>query len=337
MKISASIYSNKTKPLTELVKELDNLAVDMLHVDCNDDVSVFKDIEQIRQLTDLPIDLHIITPTPEKYFDLLIKNPVYAVTFQYENVNTFFSVPDEITAKKGISIVTKTNIEILEAFKNYFDFFLIMTTTPGMSGGAFDKQNFKTIRQCKNRYPSKSIHVDGGVNNEIAFVLRNMGVSAVVSGSYLVNAENGGMGKALYNLRKSFAYSHILVSDIMLELSELPVILSNEINLPTVLKIIEQYKFGFVLVTDTNGLLQGIITNADVRKALIKNINNLNNIPATDLLNTSPAKISEQVTISQMLNYLEQLPFSALFLPVVNNNNQLTGAITFTNLIKGEL
>lgn len=321
--------------MVDLVKELDHIAVDLLHIDCNDEMSVFDDILKIRSITDLPIDLHIITSTPENYFSKLKEVYVEYVTFQFENVGKPFKIPSDIKSKKGISIVTKTSLNVLKDLTNDFDFFLLMTTIPGKSGGTFDKHNFKIIRQCKSLFPSKPIHVDGGVNNEVAFVLRNMGVSAVVSGSYLVNAE--GIGKALHNLRKPTAQSHTLVGDIMIERNELPVLKQEEINLKTVLQKIEEYKLGFLLVEDQNELLVGVITNADVRKALIKNIGNLNNVNPADLVNINPAMTGNYNSITDMLNYLETLPFSALFLPVVDKNKTLVGAVTFTNLIKGAL
>ena len=36
MKISASLYSNKTKKIETLTEELDSVNIDMLHVDFND-------------------------------------------------------------------------------------------------------------------------------------------------------------------------------------------------------------------------------------------------------------------------------------------------------------
>ena len=74
MKISASIYSDKKRPLKEVIEDLVQHQVDLLHVDCNDDLTVFDDIQQIRQWCNLPIDLHIITEEPDKYFDLLKSN-----------------------------------------------------------------------------------------------------------------------------------------------------------------------------------------------------------------------------------------------------------------------
>ena len=39
MKISASIYSNKTQDLPEVIKDLDEHQIDFFHVDCNDDLA----------------------------------------------------------------------------------------------------------------------------------------------------------------------------------------------------------------------------------------------------------------------------------------------------------
>ncbi|MFN5417754.1 MAG: hypothetical protein ACK5B9_11910, partial [Flavobacteriia bacterium] len=186
MKISASIYSDKKRVLRETILDLVDHHVDLLHVDCNDDLKVFEDIKQIREWTKIPIDLHIITDTPEKYFPYLIETPVEFVTFQFENLTQKLEIPSEITGKKGLAIITPTSIEAFDSYSN-FDFILIMATIPGQSGGVFDAVNFTKIRSFKQKYPAKAIHVDGGVNAEVSFILRNMGVDSSVSGSYLFN------------------------------------------------------------------------------------------------------------------------------------------------------
>lgn len=146
MKISASIYSDKKRSLKEVIQDLENHQVDLLHVDCNDDPSVFDDIAQIRQWTSIPIDLHLITSTPKNYFDLLIQNPVDYLTFQLEDLTEKPEFPKEISGKKGIAITTPTPIEAFEEYSD-FHFILIMATVPGQSGGAFDKINFDKIRR----------------------------------------------------------------------------------------------------------------------------------------------------------------------------------------------
>ena len=197
MKISASIYSDKKRPLEEVIQDLMEHQVDLLHVDCNDDLSVFDDIQRVRELCDIPIDLHIITEYPSKYYELLIENPVEYVTFQHEDLKEPLNIPSEVTGKKGIAVITPTPVTIFENYAD-FDFILIMATIPGQSGGKFDTVNFGKIRKFRNLYPSKSIHVDGGVNGEVSFILRNMGVTSSVSGSYLFNASS--IGHALMNL-----------------------------------------------------------------------------------------------------------------------------------------
>jgi pentose-5-phosphate-3-epimerase len=86
MKISASIYSDKKRKLKEVIEDLVQHQVELLHVDCNDDLSVFEDIKQIRTWCNLPIDLHIITENPSKYYSLLEENPVEYLTFQFEDL-----------------------------------------------------------------------------------------------------------------------------------------------------------------------------------------------------------------------------------------------------------
>lgn len=67
MKISASIYSDKQRSLEEIIRDLDAHQVDLFHVDCNDDPSVFQDIERIRKISKTKIDLHLITANPSAY------------------------------------------------------------------------------------------------------------------------------------------------------------------------------------------------------------------------------------------------------------------------------
>ncbi|MGZ4060082.1 MAG: hypothetical protein ACXVPU_13695, partial [Bacteroidia bacterium] len=153
MKISASVYSNKTKSLESLVKELDVFNVDFIHIDCNDDLSVFDDIEAIQKISKTPIDLHIISSEPEKFYPGLLKLNVDFVTFQFENLRSPLQIPKDIKSKLGLAIISPTPITVFEQYKEVMDFILFMTTTPGQSGGLFNKENFKKIREFKKGYP----------------------------------------------------------------------------------------------------------------------------------------------------------------------------------------
>ncbi len=334
MKISASIYSDKNRPLEAVILDLIEHQVDLLHVDCNDNLQVFEDIKKIRTLCSIPIDLHIISNEPEKYFPYLMENPVEYLTFQYEQLKERLEIPKEIKGKKGLAIITPTSIDVFDAYSD-FDFILIMATVPGHSGGVFDKVNFSKIRQFRKKYPTKSIHVDGGVNGEVSFILRNMGVSSSVSGSYLFSGPS--IGHALMNLTKRDIESHFHVKDFMIPIQESPVVKTEQLNLQNVLQTIEKGNLGFCLIVDQNGFFSGLISSADIRKTLLRHLDNLNLIAPEEMINRSPVTVNEENTVVEMLQIIKRCDFPVMYLPVVDKEGKASGIVNFVHLIKGEL
>ncbi|MFO8025512.1 CBS domain-containing protein [Thiohalophilus sp.] len=335
MKISASIYSNKRKELKDIVAELDAHGTDFFHIDCNDDPGVFDDIAEIRKLSTTPIDLHIITSDPTRYYDLIAAQPVDAVCFQYEPLQQELNIPANINARVGLAISSNTDIDVFAPYAQQLDFILIMATTPGQSGGTFDKHNFRKIRQFRQRFPKTRIHVDGGVNHEVSFILRNMGVYAAVSGSYLMNSDS--IGAAMLNLKTHDVGSHYLVGDFMRQLDETPILRPHELSVRNILQSIEDHKLGFTLLVDKQGALQGMITNADVRKGMLKHVDNLNALEVADMINPSPAVARDDFTVQELISYIQEQSFPVNYLPVVNSKHEVTGSVTFFNLVKGEV
>lgn len=334
MKISASIYSDRSRPLKEVIMDLVDHKVDLLHVDCNDDLSVFDDIEQIRSWTDTPIDLHIISETPEKYHSLLLQHPVEFVTFQYEQLPKGYQMPVEIPGKRGLSIITPTPVSVFEEYAT-FDFILIMATIPGQSGGSFDSVNFSKIRTFRNSFPGKEIHVDGGVNGEVSFILRNMGVASSVSGSYLFKGPS--IGNALMDLTKREMTSQFHIKDFMIPFHESPILMEKDMSVGKALQVVEDGKLGFCLVCGENQELIGLISNADIRKGFLKNVQDFNRLQVEELINRNPTKLKGTQTVSDMMQIVRESTFPISYLPVVNETNQAVGIVTFVNLIKGEL
>jgi len=335
MKISASVYSSTSQSLPEIIRDLDVHGADLFHIDCNDDIRVFDDIAEIKKLSKTPIDLHIISADPEKYFAKAAELDVDYLTFQYENLKTRLNVPDNIKAKLGLAITSATDISVFADYAGQFDFILFMTTTPGQSGGVFDKANFKKIHEFRQRFPNKNIHVDGGVNGEVSFILRNMGVYSSVSGSYLMNSES--MGAAMLNLKTHEVDSHFQVKDFMRTVDELPLLKKKDRSVTGILRSIEEYDVGFTILIDDDGKLEGIVTNADVRKGLLKHTDDLNKVSVADITNANPVKANENFSVMELLRFIKQQSFAISYLPVVDDTNKVTGAVTFFNLIKGEL
>lgn len=334
MKISASVYSDKNRPLKNVIKDLVGHQIDLLHIDCNDDIKVFQDIKEIRSWCDTPIDLHIITDDPTKFYPLLKSQPVEYITFQYENLPGPLNIPAEITGKKGLAVTTPTNVDVFETF-NYMDFILIMATVPGQSGGVFDQKNFSKIRKFRRQFPRKSIHVDGGVNAEVSFILRNMGVSASVSGSYLFNETS--IGNALMNLTSREIDSQYSIRDFMTPLNESPHLDRANKTTKDILQCVENGNMGFALIIDSNNRLEGIVSSADIRKALLKKIDEPSSIKPDDLINTNPITIDGSATVDALLRKIKSCSFPVMYLPVIDEKENAIGIVNFVHLIKGEI
>ncbi len=335
MKISASIYSDSTRPLEQVIQDLHEHGVDLFHVDCNDDPKVFEDIQKIRSISDIPIDLHIITDDPTKYFDLLRQHPVEFVTFQYENLSKALVIPHDISGFKGLAITTYTPVSVFDAYAD-FDFLLVMATVPGQSGGKFDAMNFRKIREFCQKYPAKRVHVDGGVNNEVSFILRNLGVYVSVSGSYLFKGPS--VGNALMQLLKNNAQSSYKLEDFCRRRDEAPLVTyKDNLELLEVLEIIERKGFGFCILEDDQNKFIGIISMADIRRGLINTRGACDKLRVDDIINRNTITVKNHSTVREMLSLVRKQTFPITYLPVVDDNNSTFGIVSFVNLIKGEL
>jgi ribulose-phosphate 3-epimerase len=333
MKISASVYSTKFKDLPSLVHELNELKTDALHIDCfdTDFNKVDKDLAAIRQISNIPIDFHAITENPQPYFELAEKYDIEMLTFQYENLKNKELKPLNKNFKLGISLVSTTGLDEINGLSNDIDFILLMTTEPGKSGGKFDRNNFSKIASCHKKFPQLDVHVDGGINAEISFILRLMGVKMAVSGSFLVNHQN--IATALADLRFTNTASYIKVSEYMLEPNDLPIVDAKTTNFQQIVSTIHQFKMGFALI-EKNGKLFGLTSNADLRRGILLK-NNFNDIELVDIVNENPVVINENFTTGQMLQLIEETKFPIHFLPVVNAERAIVGCILFNQLMKG--
>ena len=230
--------------------------------------------------------------------------------------------------------VTQLYISVFEKVSDEARFLLLMTTIPGESGGTFNPNTFQKIREAQKRFPKHRIHVDGGVNHEVAFILRDMGVYCSVSGNYLMKSQH--TGRALHTLKSGIETSKYLVKDFMLTYAETPVCLATD-NFESLLYIMDSAKLGFVCIINDDNTLAGICSNADLRRGLLKNVKDLNNTTLKDITNTTPLTANENWSIAELIDSIQEASFPVLFLPVVNNENKLTGAVTFNQLIKSNI
>lgn len=149
--------------------------------------------------------------------------------------------------------------------------------------------------------------------------------------------KHNSIGAALLDLKTHEIDSHYLVKDFMRGKTELPLLKPGRRNFREILQSIEDYNLGFTLLVDEDGKLEGMITNADVRRELLRHIDDLNKAGTPDIINTNPKVAQEDFSVTELLQYIKEQPFAINYIPVVNEKNVVTGGLSFMNLIKGEL
>lgn len=333
MKISASIYSGKDS-LQSMVEHLDSHNIDYLHIDSHDNAEVFKDIETIRTFSKTPIDLHLITSTPEKYFDRINELDIELVTFQHENLNGYV-YKGGLKSSVGLAIIASTDVSAIEQHAENYDFIMMMATVPGQSGGVFDASTFSKIKRLKKQYPDKAIHVDGGVNAEVSFILRNLGVDTAVVGSYLFKSVP--VGAALLNLKMKPIGSHFQVQDFMLTREEIPLVNSQSISLKSVLQSMDDGKLGFTIIEGAGTQIEGIVGNADVRRAMLRHIEDPRQISVKEMINRNPVVVKNDNTVMELLELVKSVRHNINYIPVIDGTGKVKGVVSFLDLVKGEL
>ena len=128
-----------------------------------------------------------------------------------------------------------------------------------------------------------------------------------------------------------------MLRDFMVPLDESPVIYEKHLSFKHVLETIEKGKLGFTLVVKDSNEYVGLISNADVRKALLHSMHDLANIDVSKMINTASVGIQETATVNEMLQLIKNYAFPITYLPVLNEAKNAVGIVTFVNLIRGEI
>ena len=202
-KILPSILSADFANLEHDVRELEQIGIDMFHIDVMDGNFVpnisfgFPIIEAIRSKTDKIFDCHLMIARPEEYVERFCNAGCDMVSFHIEATNHADRVIQIIKnsgKKAGIVLNPQTPIESVKYLLPKLDYVLIMTVNPGFGGQKFIPEMLEKIEELAKIREEKGhsflIQVDGGVNVETSKLCRDKGADLLVCGSFLFGAED---------------------------------------------------------------------------------------------------------------------------------------------------
>ena len=180
------------------VRRLEAAGVPALHLDVRDGHFVpnltygMPLIASLRELTALPLDVHLMISDPERYLDAFHAAGADLITIHIEAVPE----PTEVLEKihqlgmaAGLAINPETSVSSIEHYLDSCDIVLVMSVRPGFGGQTFQEIALSKLRRLRQIGPeSLLLGVDGGIKQENISSCGEAGGQLFVVGSAIFGA-----------------------------------------------------------------------------------------------------------------------------------------------------
>lgn len=201
IQIAPSLLSCDFGRMAEDIASLERAGADMLHLDVMDGTFVpnisFGQpvIRAVRALTKLPLDVHMMVQSPERYIDEMAACGADIITVHVEatpHVHRALQRIRENGKIAGVAFNPGTQAEALRYLLDEVGLVLVMTVNPGFGGqkmipAALEK--IGAVRAMLDAAGSEALlEVDGGVTAENAQLYTGPGATLLVSGTGVFHA-----------------------------------------------------------------------------------------------------------------------------------------------------
>ena len=204
IKIAPSILSADFSKMGEEVQSLEIAGADVVHCDVMDGVFVnnitfgIKMVEDLRKITTLPLDCHLMIVHPEKYVERFAKAGADIITVHYEacqdNLKEVLQLIKSTGVKCGAVINPDTPVEKIAGVIPMCDMVLVMSVFPGFGGQKFIPEALDKLREVKAIVDKCGkdidIEIDGGVGEGNVALVKEAGANVIVAGSAVFKSEN---------------------------------------------------------------------------------------------------------------------------------------------------
>ncbi|SFJ71715.1 ribulose-phosphate 3-epimerase [Thermoflavimicrobium dichotomicum] len=197
--IAPSIMCADLCNLEKSVKELEKEGFDTLHVDIIDGYFSpsmplgIDTIKQLRKITNMNFDIHIMANNNEFFIQEMIKIGVQQISFHVEtsiHIDRYIQLIKKNGIKVGIALNPATSLSVLDYVLPQCDTILLMLINPGFATDKNEKQVSYAIKKVEDLYQlikekglDTRIEVDGRVSFDTIPGLVRAGADILVAGS----------------------------------------------------------------------------------------------------------------------------------------------------------
>lgn len=203
--IAPSVLAADFLDLRSSILTVNESVADWFHLDVMDGAFVpnisfgMSIVEQIGQLAEKPLDVHLMIERPERYIEQFARAGASTITVHYEacpHLHRTIQQIREAGCAAGVALNPHTPVSLVEEIIEEIDLLLIMSVNPGFGGQKFIYRSLEKIRRAKAMITTHNararIEVDGGVGLQNAQRVLEAGADILVAGSAIFGAEDPG-------------------------------------------------------------------------------------------------------------------------------------------------
>lgn len=183
--------------LKETLKLFEKEGVEYLHIDMMDGTFVpnfglgVDYIRSLRQLTNIPLDLHLMIKDPEYKFQWIGIKDTDIVSIHYEStfqVQRALDYLQPFGCNRFLAINPATPVYVLEEVLDYIDGINVLMVNPGFAGQKIVPSTIRKVEKViellkKEGRDNIVVEVDGNISPENALLLHQYGASIFVAGT----------------------------------------------------------------------------------------------------------------------------------------------------------
>ena len=195
--ISASMMCSNLVDLKETLQIFKEEGIERLHIDVMDGEFVpnfglgVDYIRGLRELTDIPLDLHLMVKDPEYKLQWIGIQSTDIVSIHYEStyqVQRALDWLEPFGCQRFLAISPATPVNVLEEVLDYIDGINLLMVNPGFAG---QHMVLSTLRKAakvqslleREHHEDILMEVDGNITPEHGKTLRSLGASLFVGGT----------------------------------------------------------------------------------------------------------------------------------------------------------